>query len=100
MAATNEAKDHFMRAPEKVRTSLEITGYMTGVIFVMGVIFNAGIEVNQMSHVRATQESHDASIRVLQSQLMPINEQLARQDALLSDIRDELRRANENRSQH
>ena len=75
----------------RMRTGLEIGAVVAGVIFAIGVIFSSGIQYSQLTQVRNVQTTHAASIAMLQAQLMPINEALARQDAILTDIRSELR---------
>lgn len=75
----------------RMRTGLEIGAVVAGVIFAIGVIFSSGIQYSRLTDVRTVQITHGAAISMLQSQLMPINEQLAREDALLQDIRSELR---------
>lgn len=78
----------------KRRTGLEVATFVSGFIFVAGVIFSAGIQFERQESLGEIQLAHGQAILVLQQQLTPMNEQLARQDALLSDIRDELRVAN------
>lgn len=63
-------------------------------IFTIGVIFNAGIEYDRISHIEVHQSTQDVQIASLQTQLQmqlqPINTQLAKQSQMLEDIKTEL----------
>lgn len=85
------AKKDIGETVNRMRSGLEIGAVLSGTIFAMGVIFSSGVQYSQLTQVRSVQTMHAASIAMLQSQLMPINEALARQDAILTDIRSELR---------
>lgn len=85
------ARDDIKQQVTRMRTGFEIGAVVAAVIFAIGVIFSSGVQYSQLTNVQSVQATHAASIAMLQSQLMPINVQLAREDALLSDIRSELR---------
>ncbi|OYV62959.1 MAG: hypothetical protein B7X03_03630 [Parcubacteria group bacterium 21-58-10] len=78
------------------KTALQMSLFLGLFAFVVGVIFNFGVLYSEFTAVKSMAASQNTQIIALQGQLTPINEQLARQDALLSDIRAELRRQNDN----
>lgn len=92
------AKKDISETVSRMRSGLEIGAVVSGAIFAMGIIFSSGVQYSQLTEVRNVQTMHAASISMLQAQLMPINEALARQDALLSDIRSDLRLQSDHRS--
>ena len=76
--------------PSDVKHKLNMTLSTAAIIFVVGVIFNAGITYDKFTNIQQHQSLHDAQIESLQAQLQPINQQLARQSQLLEDIKQEI----------
>lgn len=68
---------------------------VSGIIFASGVIFSSGVSYSNMGTIQHVQDRHGVQIQVLQSQLQPINIQLAKQSQLLEDIKAELKTNNQ-----
>lgn len=76
--------------PPDIKHRVNITLSTAAVIFVIGVIFNAGVQYDRISNVQLHQAAQDIQIASLQAQLQPINQQLAKQSQLLEDIKQEI----------
>lgn len=74
----------------ELKHKVNLTVSTAAAVFVMGVIFNAGIQYDRISNVQTHQALQDIQIASLQSQLQPINQQLAKQSQLLEDIKQEI----------
>lgn len=76
--------------PTDIKHKVNVTLSTAAAIFVMGVIFNAGVQYDRISNVQIHQSVQDVQIASLQNQLQPINQQLAKQSQLLEDIKQEI----------
>lgn len=76
--------------PPDIKHKVNVTLSTAAAIFVMGVIFNAGVQYDRISNVQTHQSEQDIQIASLQAQLQPINQQLAKQSQLLEDIKAEI----------
>ena len=76
--------------PPEIKHKVNVTLSTAAAIFVMGIIFNAGVEYDRISNVQLHQSAQDIQIASLQAQLQPINQQLAKQSQLLEDIKAEI----------
>jgi hypothetical protein len=75
----------------KMRVGLDISI----IAFMMGAAFNAGIVYNKLSQMDDRITDNDASIKQIQRDEQPLSERVARMEAILQDIRDELHQQNE-----
>lgn len=62
---------------------------------IIGLAFNAGIEYNKIDVLTINQASIHKDIQSVRDNEEPLNERVARMEAILQDIRDELRQSNE-----
>jgi cell division protein FtsL len=76
--------------PPDIKHKVNVTLSTAAIIFIAGVIFNAGMQYDIISNIRQHQSIQDVQITSLQNQLQPINQQLARQSQLLEDIKEEI----------
>jgi len=76
--------------PAGIKHKINVTLSTAAIIFTAGVIFNAGIQYDIISNIRQHQSLQDIQIASLQTQLQPINQQLAKQSQLLEDIKQEI----------
>jgi cell division protein FtsB len=65
------------------------------IIFAVGVAFNAGAAWSSLDEVKEKQKTDEQDIHQLKQDEQPMIEKVARMEALLADIRDELRQQNE-----
>lgn len=65
------------------------------IIFVVGMAFNAGATYNNVVEMKESQKADHQSIEQLKRDEQPLSERVARMEAILQDIRDELRQQNE-----
>lgn len=78
----------------RFRFGTEIGLVITLGLFVITVVYNVGIQSGKLQDIKRVQEAHTLAINVLQQGQLPINERMARVEALLSDIRDNMRDQN------
>lgn len=78
----------------KVRVGLDLAT----VAFMLGLSFNSGIEYNRIEQLNNSQRQDRADIDQLKRDEQPLSERVARMEAILQDIRDELRTSNEKRT--
>lgn len=97
MAASEDYLKAEPKKPEgissKVRTGLDIS--IIG--FMMGAAFNAGIVYNKLGQMDSRISSSEDEIKQIQHDEQPLSERVARMEAILQDIRDELHQQNQNR---
>lgn len=62
---------------------------------IIGLAFNAGIEYNKIDVLTINQASNRKDIQTVRDNEEPLSERVARMEAILQDIRDELRQSNE-----
>lgn len=67
------------------------------IAFMMGVAFNAGIVYNKLGQMDSRIANNEESIKQIQKDEQPLSERVARMEAILQDIRDELHQQNEER---
>lgn len=61
----------------------------------VGLAFNAGIEYDKIEVISSNQKAIHAEIQTVRDNEEPLTERVARMEAILQDIRDELRQSNE-----
>lgn len=76
--------------PQDIKHKVNVTLSTAAIIFIAGIIFNAGMQYDIISNIRQHQSIQDVQITSLQNQLQPINQQLAKQSQLLEDIKQEI----------
>lgn len=75
----------------KIRVGIDISMFA----FIIGASFNAGITYNKLDQTNARVAENERSIKQLERDQQPLSERVARMEAILQDIRDELRAQNE-----
>lgn len=78
----------------KVRIGLDISV----IIFMIGTAFNAGVTYDRITQIDNSEHKTEEDVRKLQQDQQPLSERVARMEAILADIRDELRVQNEKRT--
>lgn len=80
--------------PSKLRIGLDIAT----ICFMLGLSFNAGIFYNRLDELNAVVARNRTDIDQIKRDEQPLSERVARMEAILADIRDELRQQNERRT--
>ena len=92
-AIASTVKDRLMET-SKLRIGLDIAT----ICFMLGLSFNAGIEYNRIEQISNDQHNDRRDIDQIKRDEQPLSERVARMEAILSDIRDELRTQNDRRT--
>lgn len=90
----NAVADNFkgkLMETSKLRIGLDIAT----IAFMLGLSFNAGVEYNRIDQIASVQRQNRTDIDQIKRDEQPLSERVARMEAILSDIRDELRQNNE-----
>lgn len=89
-AIASTLRDSFMET-SKLRIGLDIAT----ICFMLGLSFNAGVEYNRIDQIASAQRQNRTDIDQIKRDEQPLSERVARMEAILSDIRDELRQNND-----
>lgn len=76
--------------PSKARIGLDIAT----IVFMIGLSFNAGMAYDKQDSIANAEAADRIDINKLKQDEQPLSERVARMEAILQDIRDELRENN------
>lgn len=74
----------------KGRSNAEVGGMIAGVIFMLGLAFQAGIQYGETQNLKISSNTNRESIAKIESQSETLDSRMARVEQLLSDIKDTL----------